>query len=50
MATKSERREDKRRKARHGMKVRGRSVLLLAGLEGVTKKKSRKQRRKGGRR
>jgi hypothetical protein len=43
-----ERRAKKRHKARHGMKVRGRSVFVIAEQDGVTKKsrKGRKAKRK----
>jgi len=43
--TKGERRERKRRKARYGMQVSGRSVLLLAVLV-----RPPKRRKKGGKR
>lgn len=42
---KSEKREKKRRKKRHGMQVRGRSVLTLAEQKGTTKKNTRKGRK-----
>jgi hypothetical protein len=46
-ATKGERREKKRQKKRHGMRIYGKSVMLLAGLNTTGKrKKQRRKRRK----
>ena len=43
---KSERRDRIRRKRRHGMQIRGRSVLLLAELTRAESRRLRKKRRK----
>ncbi len=43
---KAERRERVRRKRRHGMQIKGRSVLLLAGLPRAEGRRLRRKRRK----